>query len=124
MMNVMKRAWEIYRTLAGDHIAKLSAALRQAWKEVKNMVKTIKEECIDRMNTILAASNNAYDREIVARDWQNYGKDRTYLSIVETGRGTKHYAKYDFGFIDNNTNEYVPGKWDCRQNYNLSGSAF
>ena len=35
-MNVMKRAWEIYRTLVGDHRAKLSIALRLAWAEKKN----------------------------------------------------------------------------------------
>lgn len=33
---VMKRAWAIYRTLIGDRAAKLSAALKQAWAEVKN----------------------------------------------------------------------------------------
>lgn len=123
-MNVMKRAWEIYRTLTGDHIAKLSVALRKAWAEIKNAVKNVKEECINRMNTIIAASNTVYNRKIVAKDWENYGKNRTYLSIVETGRGTSHYKKYDFGFIDNNTNEYVAGKWDVRQNYNLAGSNF
>jgi hypothetical protein len=35
MKQIMKRAWEIYRTLVGDRIAKLSMALRQAWKEMK-----------------------------------------------------------------------------------------
>lgn len=35
MKQVMKRAWEIYRELIGDKIAKLSMALRQAWAEAK-----------------------------------------------------------------------------------------
>lgn len=35
MKQIMKRAWEIYRTLEGDKIAKLSMALRQAWAEYK-----------------------------------------------------------------------------------------
>jgi hypothetical protein len=35
MKQIMKRAWEIYRTLVGDRIAKLSMALRQAWAEAK-----------------------------------------------------------------------------------------
>lgn len=35
MKQIMKRAWEIYRTLEGDKIAKLSMALRQAWAEAK-----------------------------------------------------------------------------------------
>lgn len=44
MKNVMKRAWEIYRTLSGQHVAKLVMALRMAWKEVKSMSKTIVEQ--------------------------------------------------------------------------------
>ena len=35
MKQVMKRAWQIYRTLEGDKTAKLSMALRQAWAEAK-----------------------------------------------------------------------------------------
>ena len=35
MKQIMKRAWEIYRELEGDKIAKLSMALRQAWAEYK-----------------------------------------------------------------------------------------
>lgn len=37
---VMKRAWEIYRTLSGDRNAKLSQALKQAWAEVKEEATT------------------------------------------------------------------------------------
>ena len=33
MKEIMNRAWEIYKTLEGDHSAKLSMALRMAWKE-------------------------------------------------------------------------------------------
>lgn len=32
---IMKRAWEIYRTLEGDRAAKMSMALREAWAEAK-----------------------------------------------------------------------------------------
>lgn len=46
MKNIMKRAWEIYRTLTGDHIAKLSMALRMAWQEVKKMAKEINYESL------------------------------------------------------------------------------
>lgn len=41
---IMKRAWEIFRTLTGDRIAKLSAALKKAWAEFKNSAcKAMKE---------------------------------------------------------------------------------
>lgn len=33
MKNIMKRAWEIYRTLKGDHIAKISYSLKKSWEE-------------------------------------------------------------------------------------------
>lgn len=36
MKAIMKRAWEIFKTLTGDHIAKLAMALRQTWAEKKN----------------------------------------------------------------------------------------
>lgn len=36
MKNVMVRAWEIYKTLEGDHLAKLAMALRMAWAEIKS----------------------------------------------------------------------------------------
>lgn len=35
MKNIMKRAWEIYKTLTGKHLEKLSAALKKAWSEFK-----------------------------------------------------------------------------------------
>lgn len=36
MKKVMKRAWEIFRTLLGDYTAKIKMALRMAWAEIKN----------------------------------------------------------------------------------------
>jgi len=39
MKKIMKRAWQIYRALVGDRIAKLSMALRQAWAEAKAVSK-------------------------------------------------------------------------------------
>lgn len=41
MKEIMKRAWTIYRTLTtGSRLEKLSVALKQAWKEAKNMAIT------------------------------------------------------------------------------------
>lgn len=34
MKKIMKRAWEIYRTLTGAHREKMSIALKMAWAEV------------------------------------------------------------------------------------------
>lgn len=120
MKKIMKRAWEIYRTLTGTHKSKISIALKKAWSEVKTMVKSVKEEIIEKIDEILENSNKVHTREIVTNDWVKYGKNRTYISVVETD-GRK---KFDFGYIDNATNEYVPGKWDANQRYNLAGARF
>lgn len=124
MKKIMKRAWEIYRTLTGTHKSKISIALKKAWSEVKTMVKSVKEEIIEKIDEILENTNKVYIRNIVCNDWEKYGKNRTYISVVETDDRTKHYKKFDFGYIDNTTNEYVPGKWDANQRYNLAGAKF
>lgn len=41
---IMKRAWEIFRTMVGERLAKLSAALKQAWAEFKNGVKKMAKQ--------------------------------------------------------------------------------
>jgi len=38
---IMKRAHEIAKTLVGDWYARLALALRQAWREAKNIVEAI-----------------------------------------------------------------------------------
>lgn len=45
MSELMKRAWEIYKTLEGDHRAKLSLAMKIARKELKTPdAETIKRK--------------------------------------------------------------------------------
>lgn len=129
MKQIMKRAWEIYRTLEGDRLAKLSMALRQAWAEAKAAKVSPKQQIIDRLNEIVANSAILAGCELIvnANDWQNYGKDRTYFAIVErsTGRASCHYKEKKYGYIDNITGEYFPAKYgDARENYTFSGMAF
>lgn len=50
--------------------------------------------------------------EAVARDWENYGKSRTYFSLVETRDNSKHCVKKDYGYIDNQTGKYFPHKYN------------
>lgn len=70
---------------------------------------------------------NGCEFEIVANDWAKGNNDRTYLSIVEKTTDysvTKHYVKRDYGYYDNNKNEYVPGKNDATKKYTFSGASF
>lgn len=83
-----------------------------------------RQDAEKRLNRIIEESTNAYDYEIVIKEWSNYGKNRLYISIIETCKNSKHYAKYDFGFIDMDTNEYHAGKKDITRNFNLAGAKF
>lgn len=80
MKNVMKRAWEIYRTLTGDRLAKLSMALKMAWAEVKKVVK----EKFNRYATIAKSAHGTnYDDGSTVTNfklWENYGKKRVYVT--------------------------------------------
>lgn len=72
-----------------------------------------KNEVINRLNAIANEANshdNGYHYEVITNEWVKYGKNRTYFSIVETRDNSKHYAKKDYGFYDNNADEYVAGK--------------
>lgn len=88
-----------------------------------------KQECIDRLNTIVENSSTYDYCEFVvkANDWQNYGKDRTYFSIVEksTDSASTHYKEKKYGFIDNKNGKYFPDKYaDLTENYTFGNMKF
>ena len=114
---IMKRAWELVKKIG----ATISEALRTAWKEAKSM----KEQLIKKLEFLVneAASEN-WHYNVVVRDWENYGKSRTYFKIVKTRENSRHYSEYDFGYYDNQTEKYVPGKCNLEENYTLSGARF
>lgn len=114
---IFKNAWAMVKK-AGMTI---SAALKKAWEMAKG---TIKEQMIAKMEMLVSMATPVMNYRIVAKDWVKYGKDRTYLKIIETRNHSKHYIEYDFGFIDNNTNEYVAGRRDLTERYTLAGSSF
>ena len=84
-----------------------------------------KTEVIARLNAIADLANsydNGYHYEVKISEWVKYGKDRTYFSIIETRDNSKHYVKKDYGFYDNNAEEFVPGKASI--DYTFSGEKF
>lgn len=88
-----------------------------------------KNELIKRAELIIANSTceDYMELELKTRDWTNYGKDRTYFSIVKKStdyKKSKYYAEKKYGYINNQTGEYVPDKHDLRKNYNFGGNAF
>lgn len=88
MKKIMRRAWEIYRTLEGDHIAKLALALRQAWKEAK---KESPESIIEKLQA----------QGLRVKRWTKCGNDRIYVSGF-------HYSKEYY--IDLNRMVAVPNR--------------
>ena len=85
-----------------------------------------KEELIYRMETIIgkSTSDNGVTYRAKTREWQNYGKDRTYFAIAaEEGGRTKKEKSY--GYLDNITGAYHPDNYgDLRKNYTFGGSSF
>lgn len=75
--NVMTRAWEIYRTLTGDHVAKLAMALKEAWTEAKAQAN---EKVFGGKFGTITESNLEKLIEMGANRWQKAGYDRLYLS--------------------------------------------
>ena len=75
MRNIMRRAWEIYRTLEGDHRAKLALALIQAWSESRESSET-PEEIIKKLQA----------QGLRVKRWTKGGNDRLYVSGF-------HYSK-------------------------------
>ena len=72
-----------------------------------------KQEIIERLNKVCEASQNErFTIESRVCDWENYGKSRTYLKLVETSNVTKHYQALDFGYFDNKKGVYVAGRRD------------
>lgn len=103
--------------------------LCQRWLEAHKSAEAIELEqrAIQSIENIIKHSEakaNVYNLKLTVNNWRNYGKNRTYLAVIETCNGTTHYVKYDFGYIDNAKNTYVPGKWNYNRRYNLSGDKF
>jgi len=89
MKNIMRRAWEIYRTLEGDHRAKLSLALKTAWRETTSIESP--EEIIEKLRA----------QGLKVTRWTKYGNDRLYVKGF-------HYSKEYY--IDLNRMVAVPNR--------------
>lgn len=116
---IFKKAWEMVKKVG----LTISKALKEAWAMAK-AIKTLKEEMIEKMENLVNLASPVMNYKIVVNDWVKYGKNRTYLKIVETRNNSKHHIEYDFGYIDNDKNEYVAGKRNLNENYTLSGASF
>lgn len=77
---VMVRAWEIYRSLVGDKIAKLSYAMKKAWAEVKAQANAVEEKVYGGEYGTITESKLDELFEMGAGIWEKAGKKRLYLN--------------------------------------------
>lgn len=128
LKKVMTRAWEIARRAAVQFGGKakqyISESMKIAWAEVKKTIMIVKEQVIETMKDLVEMATDVYEYEIVTKEWNNYGKSRCYLSIIETREGSRHCVKYDCGYVDNQTDRYVAGKIDLNKRLTLSGARY
>lgn len=117
---IMKNAWRMVKETG----LTMSSALKRAWAIEKGTVKTLKEEMVEKMENLIAMASDVMNYRISVNDWVKYGKNRTYLKIIETRNNSKHHVEYDFGYIDNTTNEYIAGRRNLNARYTLSGSSY
>ena len=116
--NIMKRAWELVKKASMT----ISEGLKKAWAEAKNTEKTLEEKVMDELKALVEDATDVFNYNVSSKLWEKYGKSRTYFKIVETRNNSKHYTEYDFGYIDNKTNEYHAGKKDAFGKFNLTGA--
>ena len=115
---IMKRAWELVKKEGRT----ISEGLKQAWAEAKAVADKMIDKVTAELEDMIANAANCYNYEIRTNVWEKYGKNRTYVKIIETRRNSKHYATYDFGYIDNTDDSYHAGKKDAFGPYSLSGA--
>ena len=84
----------------------------------------MKKEILEKIQNIINNSLSIYQYTIKENDWIKGNNNRTYIAVIETSDETKHYRKYDFGYIDNMTICYVAGKFDANDNFTLDGRKF
>ena len=109
----MKRAWEIYRTLTGDRIAKLSAALKQAWAEVKAMAT---KQAFTGFAKI-AKKAETYDEScfLTFKAWEKNGKKRIYIN---------DYKCRTLGYIENGVANITDRQGNFQEDINHALNSF
>lgn len=96
MKNVMARAWEIYRTLEGDRLAKLSLALRQAWSEIKGGNKMVElkgsEKQIKWATDLREKMNKECDTWVKAIKAADYSKEETREKAINQIESVRNHV--------------------------------
>lgn len=114
----MKRAWELVK----KESMTISAGLKKAWKEAKDLMESIRNKVAAEIESLIAEAADIYNYKMIVNVWEKYGKSRTYFKVIETRAHSTHCTTYDCGYVDNKSEVYVPGKVDVFGKYTLSGA--
>lgn len=119
LSQIMKKAWSLVKGLGMT----MSSALKEAWKEAKSL----KAQLISKLEMLAAEAeshHNGYHYTVSVKDWENYGKSRTYFAIFETRDNSRHNKKIGYGYFDNQTEKYIPEKYgNLTKDFTVSGAA-
>src|SRR5690606_15589713 len=102
MRDIMIRAHEIARTMEGDYAARMSFALRQAWREAKVANEAL-YELNDRGNIVVRMEDRGVTVVLRPNRWTRGNHDRLYMNEVRNGRASR------FCHVDLNTGKVA---WD------------
>lgn len=108
---IMKRAWELVKNAE----LTISIALQRAWKEAKEMKKTLIDTLTENLNKMAYSDYNinaGIDRQASSKIWEKNGQKRAYLTINCYSAAGRSKGSYKAGYVDMTTNTYVCGKYD------------
>lgn len=107
-----RQAWDALKRKTGQTPKDVFAGLKQRKPKTltkEEQAKIDKKKIEDRIMLFVEQGEmSGWKYKIYSKDWEKNGQSRTYYSVFETSTTSKHNKRYDFGYYDNNTNEFVP----------------
>lgn len=96
--------------MSGGGTSGNSASFSQQASRIAN--PSSKQDFIERAEFIGDVSENAaYKYDVTTSDWQNYGKDRTYIKLNQYNASDGSLRQsMDMGYYDNAKDQYVEGR--------------
>ncbi|MCD2493649.1 hypothetical protein LQE92_13640 [Lacrimispora sp. NSJ-141] len=111
LSKIMKRAWELVKKAAMT----MSAALKKAWREAKEMKENIVETLKANLEAMAYGNCNinlGIDRRVNTKEWEKDGNKRVYLTIACYTANGRYKGSYKCGYVDAVANEYICSRYD------------
>jgi len=92
--NVMMRAHQIAKSLEGDYHARMSLALRKAWKEERNMkmLENLKNMSVEELESLRTKINEELEARKPKKEYAVYSHDCMNTANYHKNK-YKHWAK-------------------------------